>query len=307
MKTVKIQISDAKQLAISVLTSHGVSKDEAEIIADVYIEAELRGKRTHGLQVLPLFIKVYKRTPPSDIKTIKEDGNSLFVDGGCKFGPVTGTYAMNKLIAKMDNTAIAIATIKNSGHMGMLGYYPEMAANRGYIGIAMASTPALAVAYGGTDTILGSNPLAISIPTRNGPITFDMGTTEITYFKIVEARYNNEKLPNNSVLDDAGNVTTDPHKANLRKLMPLAGYKGFGLAFMIEILTSAISRSIMGKEKSGAITGEHYNTTMIVLKADAFIALNDFYDSVEKLVSDIKNTTKAKGFDKILTGVSEMN
>ncbi len=296
----KLSINEAKALAIKSLVSNNISIHDAEIMADIYIEAELRGKNSHGLKIIPWVLKQLQEVTSGEISVIKEDACSLYLDGGMKPGCPVAYELMQRLIQKSKESSIVIGGIKNAGHIGILGYYAAMATKNNLIAIIVGTTPSVTVAYGGTEAVLGTNPICIGIPRENQTsIILDMGTTKLAYHKVLMAKANNTVLPENAALTKDGKPTMLGNEADPFKLIPFENYRGFGLSLIVELLAGALTGSKVGTQKTGGIRNDYFGTTMIVTRPNVFIEENEFNERVESLSNDIKNSPKIKGTNEI--------
>lgn len=177
----------------------------------------------------------------------------------------------------------------------MAGIYAEMVAKEGYVAIILNNGgPSSIVPFGGVDPIMGTNPIAIGIPTRFGPIVLDMTTGEKPWGEINLAKVEERNLQQNTFLDKDGEFTTDPKEAV--GIVPFGGYKGFGLNFMFEILTGALVASKMGFQVK-----DSYDLGFLFMaySPTMFSTKENFEKEVEQLVNDIRGSRKAKGVEKI--------
>ncbi len=242
------------QFSASLFSAAGVNEAEANLVAKSLVEANLRGHDSHGVMRIPFYIgKVLDKTldPHAKLVVEKESPSSLVCDGGWGLGQVLSQDLMRRLIAKCQTSAIACGTLRRACHIGRLGEYAEMAASHGLTAIVIANNHGAAqrvAPVGGKRPRLGTNPICIGVPGgANGPFIFDIGTSATAEGKVRVKKIAGQSVPLGWILDPDGKPTTDPNQLYGNPpgtILPLGGdqaYKGFGLAFMIEVLAGGFS------------------------------------------------------------------
>lgn len=303
---VSIQPKELLKLAQSIFISKGVSEQEAMLVSDMLVEANLRGHDSHGVIRIPKWstgLEAGAINPIAKVQAVRETAASALLDGGSALGPVVGHKASDMVIHKAKSLGIGIVVVRKASHIGMLGYYTEYMAQRGVIGICMTNSESGVAPFGTADKILGTNPLSIGVPTRTWPMVLDMSTSVVARGKIVVALENREKIPLGWALNKDGGPTTDPKEALEGVLLPLGGMKGSGLAIMVDILTGALAGQAVGRDVKGTFDMKHEGTKgdmFMAIEPSVFIGLERFLDTVESLKGQIKGARKAKGADKIL-------
>ncbi|GAB4134890.1 MAG: Ldh family oxidoreductase [Planctomycetaceae bacterium] len=240
--------------ARSLLTAAGAGESEALIVATSLVGANLRGHDSHGVMRIPFYIGRVKEgilNPASHLKVVHESPAALVCDGGWGFGQVVSRELMEKLIARAAETGVAMGTLRQSAHIGRLGEYAEMAAERGMVSMICANTHGAAqrvAPVGGKRPRLGTNPLCMGFPGgAEGPFVLDFGTSATAEGKVRVKKIAGEQVPLGWILDPNGNPTTDPNQLYgdpPGTILPMGGdqaYKGFGLSFLIEMLCGALS------------------------------------------------------------------
>jgi LDH2 family malate/lactate/ureidoglycolate dehydrogenase len=303
-----ISIEEATLLAVSKLTRNNVPQEEAEIAVKVHLEGEFWGKRTHGLRHLYNNLIQYRlgKENRRELAILNDTPVSALVDGGFRF-PTYIHYTANKLaIEKAQVSGMAMVGARNGGASGLLGFYSQMAAEAGLIGMVFNTAPSTVVPPGGIVPMFGTNPLTIGVPRRDAPpFILDMATSAGTFNQVLVAQRDKKPLPEGMALDLQGNPTTDPFatvdSTNRPRLLPFAGYKGFGMAFVFEMLCDAMTGTATGNEKISPVLHEptHFNGLYMAIKPDLFISRDEFYDRVDKLINDVKNSQKAVGVSEI--------
>lgn len=184
----RVSEPEARDLAVRLLRSRGVPTPSAEIQADIYVEAELRGHPSHGLQRLPRLLARIERglaDPRAEGEFRWRSDAVLEGDGLRGLGAVVAFRAIDRLLERVGRTGLALAAVRNAQHLGMLARYVEAIAATGRIGIAMSSSEALVHPFGGTRRVLGTNPIAIGVPSAEGaPLVVDLATSEVSMGKI---------------------------------------------------------------------------------------------------------------------------
>lgn len=231
-------------LGLQVLTNNGVSEKLAAIVTDVLLEADRRGVTTHGFTRLPGYVERVRRgllDANAEPEIVKDGETIILMDGRNGFGAVAGVEATELATARAGKHGMCWVTVRNSNHFGIAGYYAQMLAQRGFAGIVFCNASPAVAAYGGKRATLGTNPFAMAVPTGDEPIVLDMATTTVARGKIRRAKAEGRSIPLGLALDVDGNPTTDPEAALKGTLASLGGYKGYGLAVMIELLSGVVS------------------------------------------------------------------
>lgn len=234
----------------------GLNPEYAETVADNLVQAELRGVRSHGLVQVKNYVEWYAsgryNTKP-EIRVLRESDATILIDADHGPGSVVGKFAMNRVIEKAKKTGVATGAVRNGTHFGMAAYYALDAVEEDMIGFAFTNSPTLVAPYGGYIRELGTNPICIAVPAdKHKPVVFDAATSEAAYNKIFFARTEGRKIPLNWAVDGNGEPTDDPGVAiDEGALVPFGGYKGFGLAFIVNILTGILSGSSIAHDENG--------------------------------------------------------
>ncbi len=246
--------ADLVRFSAALFRASGVTDADAKLVATSLVEANLRGHDSHGVMRIPFYIgKVQDGTlnPHARLTVEKESASSLMCDGGWGLGQVLSQDLMERLISKCEKSAIACGTLRRACHIGRLGEYAEMAAAKGLTAMVVANNHGAAqrvAPVGGKRPRLGTNPICIGMPGgANGPFIFDIGTSATAEGKVRVKKIAGQSVPTGWILDPDGRPTTDPNQLYGNPpgtILPLGGdqaYKGFGLAFMIEMLAGGFS------------------------------------------------------------------
>ena len=314
-KTLRFKKQDLIDYTVRFMEKLGVPAEDAAIVGDVLIEADLRGVSSHGLIRLSTYygnrLKKGYMNPLTPTKVIKETDTTISFDGGNGLGQVNSYRAMAACIEKAKKSNIAIATVNHSNHYGIAGYYAMMALKEDMIGISMTNSQPLAAPTYGRTAVLGTNPISVAAPSHNRyPYVLDMATSVVAIGKIKVFEKKEEKIPMGWGIDDDGNVTDDPKKVQSGgpgALLPLGStdilrsYKGYGLALLVDILCGALSGAStltdvgFPHEPRESDVGHFF----MAIKIDAFRPIIDFKKQIDYMVELLKNSPKAAGQDEI--------
>lgn len=234
----------------------------------------------------------------------------MLVDGQNGMGAVTAYRTMELCIERARINGSCFAAVKGGNHFGYAGYFTELAASKDMIGIAVANGPVAIAPTGGSQPMLGTNPISISVPTKSYPaIVLDMATSIVARGKVTLAKKEGRSIPDNWGLDIEGNPTTDP--AKVHAMLPFGGAKGFGISLITEVFCSCLSGA-----KNGQTMGKFYDFTRVqesgfflgAFDVSSIMPLNTFKESVDSLIKSIKESPKAPGVSEIfIAGEIERN
>jgi len=294
---------DLREFTRSAFTKVGVKEAHAEIVADHLVQANLRGVDSHGVARIPYYIKGIElrevNTTPK-IRTVVDKKATALVDGDFALGQVVGKYATELAVKKAAEFGIGVVGVKRTSHVGMLAYYGMMIAEKMMIGQVYTNSPVFMAAWGGKKPIFGTNPLCMTFPYngKRGPIVLDMATSESAAFKIMSAASRGENIPEGCALDKHGNPTRNPREALEGALLPFGGYKGYGLAVAVELLSSVL----MGAEWSSKVkVAFHTEGGQYVQALDVshFRPFEEYLRDLEEVVRGIKTSGKGEAEDEI--------
>lgn len=307
----RIKIDDLKTFCTDALVREGMSEAHARTVAEVLSETDAYGTHSHGTKNLHNYIKK-SRAGGIDIKAepqIVADGVSFAViDAKNALGMIPSVMAMELACEKAEKTGIAIVTVKNSCHFGAAGYYANIAAKRGMIGISMSNVDPNMTAPGARGMLLGNNPFSYAVPAETTESVFlDIAMSNVASLKVVQARKDGKQIPNTWIVDKDGLPTTDPsHYPEEGAMQPMAAHKGYGLAVMVDVLTGLLagsSTSMSGDVVSWCFEMEKPNNV-----THTFIAVNPSLFSgegiggrVEEMAATLRSAPRAKGVERIYT------
>jgi ureidoglycolate dehydrogenase (NAD+) len=263
----------------------------------------LRGSDGHGVSRLPRYVKLLERgeiDAMAQPRVVHDRAATFIIDGGHGFGPVAVMQAAARAVERAKQTGVCFALIRHTTHTGAIGRYAQWIAERDCAAVLMGAGPTLMAYHGARVASMATSPIAIAVPSGNGPIALDMATSTISNGKILQARATGGALPPGTVLTAAGEPTTDARQAEI--LLPLGGPKGSGLAFMFEMLASVLAAApiqapALGPQKRTRHTG---NTAMLAIDIETFRPLIDFKTDADALAAVVKALPRQTGFDEIL-------
>jgi len=295
-----------KAIIRTLLQKLGASGEEATATAEVLAEGDLRGFASHGLLRLPYILRALKRgtiIAKAEVKVVRETPATALIDGGHGLGHYVAARAMRLAIEKAKRQGVAAVGVYNSNHFGIAGYYAELAMREGLIGIVTTTTDALVHPWGGVEPLIGTNALAIGIPTEP-PVLLDMAMSVAARGKLVKAMKEGKPIPENWAIDSGGKPTTDPAKGLKGALSPFGGPKGYALAFVLELLAGPIVHAKAGKKVKGTLEPvEGFCTKgdfMIAIDPKAFVAQEEFRDRAREFIEQVKSSRKAPGVEEIM-------
>jgi len=302
-----VREAQLKAFCTAVLMRLGVPSDEAALVSEVLVEADLRGVESHGVIRLPSYVERLSAggtNSKPNIQAVRETRTTAVLDGGNGLGHLVGVRAMELAMAKATEGDCAFVAVRNSNHYGTAAYYAEMAARRDMIGLSFTISGMLLMPpWGGVEAMLGNNPLAIAFPTdREFPIVLDMACT-VARGKILIAAKKGAKIPPDWATGPDGLPTTDPAEALKGFLLPVGGPKGYALALVVGLLCTMLSDASFGTE-----IGQLHKQTDIpqnvghlfgVLPISAFEDIGHYKQRIGKAIQDLQSVKKAPGVEQI--------
>lgn len=284
-------------MSTDILNKIGFTEEEAKLVTENLIDAELAKKKSHGLALLPYLNKNRDRLNLGDIDLdiISQTADSIHIDGHGKLG-FSIIYKSLDLAFEMANSSRVVCVgLKDMSISGYIGSYARKATEKDLIFIGFNSSSGGLIPYGAKKAVWGTNPLTVGIPTRNIPVILDMASSQITWGDILVAIDKGEEIREGTALDSQGKVCTDPDKVMKGGgLLPFSGHKGSGLAFIVSLLGGALTGSGVGYNVPGG-----WGSFYILIDPSMFRPVSDFKKDVATAVDELKRAPKMAGFEEI--------
>ena len=306
MEKVKLETNTLKKEIVNIFKKFGLNNNHASISANALINAELVGAYGHGLSRLKMYCDRIKKkviNPKPKIKIKKISQSISHVDANNSIGFVAADIAIKTSIKNAKKTGVGMVAVKNSGHYGLSGYYAEQAVKKNLITMIYTNAPPAVAPHGALKTLFGTNPICFGSPTGSKiPFILDTSISMINRGKIRVAARNNQSIPEGVALDKFGKPTTDAKKALEGVQLPIAGFRGSGLAWMVDILSSVLT----GGNHAGRVKDpfddfsgpQNIGHLFITFKTNLFV--NNFNNRIKDNIKTIKRLPKIKGIKEIM-------
>src|SRR5579863_4420932 len=294
--------------ATRAFTAAGLPADDAQTLASLMVEADLRGSDTHGVIRLPLYVRRIRAggvNAKPNMRVVSDRPSAALIDGDNGMGHLVMRRAAELAIDKARATGIGWVGARMSNHAGPAALYVTMPLKHDMIGLyfAVGSSNHLPP-WGGSESLLGTNPMAVAVPAEHEPpIVLDMSPTVAAYGKVRLKAQRGEQMPVGWMIDRDGKPLTDPKRADEGHLLPIGGYKGSGLSLIIGILAGALNRAAFGRDVVDFVkeTGKATNTghAIAAIEIEAFMPAAEFKRGVDRLIRDIRNSPRLPGVERI--------
>jgi L-2-hydroxycarboxylate dehydrogenase (NAD+) len=303
-----LPIIQAEEFIAKVLHANKVPAADAKVIAQLMVKSDLVGADGHGIFRLPAYIKRIRAGGINlnpNIHIEREQGATALINGDNAFGHLVMNKAVDLAIEKVKQHSVCWVGSHFGNHSGAASVYVRRLAEQGYIGIYMAVGNANHMApWGGIDLLLSTNPIAIAVPAGDHPtVLLDIATTVAAYGKVKVAAQKGESIPDTWMIDRHGQPITDPNKSSEGSLLPIGGYKGYGLAVMIGLLAGTLNNAAVGKDTIDFNVHHDLITntgqTIIAVDPSAFGNREQFVERVITLVNDLKASSRLPGVNQI--------
>ena len=307
---VVIAATDLAALSERILLALHVNPWKARLVADSLVAANLRGVDSHGVQLLPYYVEQIEwgdMDKDADGHVVAESGCCLTYDGENGIGQAIADTCCEHAIRVARACGIGMVTARESNHFGACAWWAQKMSAVGQIGIVMCNASPLVPPWQGREPRFGTNPICMSVPGgEERPWLLDMATTTVAAGKIYKAHINGRpEIPAGWAMDREGVPTTSTEAALKGLLMPLGGYKGSGLAMMVEILCAVLSGSAMSTELGGIrIRGRKVRVgqAFLAIAVERFLPLGEFRERIDRLIRTVKSAppATAAGYDEVL-------
>jgi len=286
----------------------GVPEDEAYIVADNLVEADLTGVESHGVSRMAIYMKRLREggvRPVMELKRVVDAPAMAVVDACNSLGAPAAKACMELAIDKAKTAGISFVSVRNSNHYGMAAYYTKMALEHNMVGFTASNTCPRIAPWGSREPIFGTNPFSYSFPTaRNLPLLPDMASCVVARGKLIVAAKKNQPIPLGWAMTKEGEDTTDPVAALEGANIPFGTYKGSAVAGIVEILTGILAGGAFSSQIPD-LYDVHDKPAPVAhffgaINIAAFCPVDEFKSNVDELIDSIKGSKKAKGFEEIL-------
>jgi L-2-hydroxycarboxylate dehydrogenase (NAD+) len=291
-----------------VLQAVGLPAPDAQRVAELMVAADLRGAEGHGIFRLPQYVRRTRaggvNTRPI-IRVLHEHSSTAIVDGDNGMGHLVMSRAAAVAIEKADATGVAWVGARMSNHAGPAALYAEMPLARDMIGLYLAVASANHMPpWGGVESILGTNPLAVAIPAADEPpVVLDMATTVAAYGKVKTYGLAGKSMPVGWMINRRGEPITDPSRASEGFLLPIGEHKGSGLAIAIGLLAGTLNGALFGRAcidfNADDSTATNTGHVVLALKVANFMPVERFKQDVDAAIREIRGSERMEGVERI--------
>ena len=291
-----------------ILTTVGVPASDAEQVARLMILADLRGSDGHGIFRIPQYVRRIRAGGMNvrpNIRMTQETEATALVDGDNGMGHLVMQFAVQVAIEKAQRAGIAWVGARESNHAGPAALYAMMPLERNMIGIYLAVGSANHMPpWGGVELLLSTNPIAFAIPAlEEPPIVLDIATSVTAYGKVKTKAQRGEPMPEGWMIDALGRPLTDPRRAEEGFLLPIGGYKGYGLALVFGLLAGTLNRAAFGRDvidfNKDDTTPTNTGQAIVALDVARFSPVEAFKRNVDQVIRDMRNSKKMSGVERI--------
>ena len=306
MEKANLKTKILKKEIVKIFKKFGLSNNHALISSNAIINAELVGAYGHGLSRLKMYCNRISKNlinPKPKIKIKKLSQSISHIDADNSIGFVAADIAIKQAIQNAKKTGIGLVGVKKSGHYGLSGYYAEQAVKKNLITMIYTNAPPAIAPHGALKSLFGTNPICFGTPTDSKvPFILDTSISMINRGKIRVAARNNQKIPEGVALDKFGKPTTDANKALHGVQLPIAGFRGSGLAWMVDILSGVLT----GANHAGRVKDPFEDFTgpqdighlFITFKTNLFV--NNYSSRIKDNIKRVKKLPKIKGIKEIM-------
>lgn len=304
----RVPLSVLHSFCRDVLEAVGVPAKEAAWVADSLTQADARGLSSHGVaRLLPVYVRRLQagttRAKPN-IRVVRQHGSTALMDGDAGLGQVVGRRAMTLAIEMARKSGIGVVGVRNSSHFGTGAFFVEQAVEAGMIGLALTNAPSNMPPWGGRKPYLGTNPLAVGLPCgKERPVVLDMSTSVVARGKIIMAHKAGQSIPPGWAIDEEGRPTQDAEAALRGAVLPMGGYKGAGLALVIDALCGVLTGAAFGShivdlydEGDRVQNVGHFFAALAI---EAFMPADVFRARMDHFVREVRAQPRLPGVDRI--------
>jgi LDH2 family malate/lactate/ureidoglycolate dehydrogenase len=306
MDTARIAPDALRQFGAGVLRTLGVPADDAALVSDSLVQADLWGHQSHGLLRLPWYVARLRSgamTAVTDPAVLTDTGPLVSLDGRHGIGQVLADRARALAVQRAREHGVGAVGVRDSNHFGTAMYFTRRAARDGCVAVLTTNASPAMAPWGGREKVIGTNPWSIAAPAAGGRVVaVDIANTAVARGKVYLARNRDEPIPDTWALTADGAPTTDAAEGVLGVILPMAGHKGYAIAFLMDVLSGALTGSSVGTAVHGpyepaARSGAGH--LFLALDPAAFGDVAAYTARVEQLIAEVKAVPLAQGFDEV--------
>lgn len=304
MADMKISALTLQSWTAKLLSSWGYLGDDADYVADTLVDANLRAIDSHGVIRLPIYRARIAAglVDPSAVPDSEVLGAVARINANGAPGQIAARVAVNAIDRLSTEHGVATAVVHSSSHFGAAGYFARDLARRGKVALVVSNSEPIVVPHGGREALLGTNPIAFAAPSSTHPISLDMATSTSAMGRVLVAQATGQEIPPTWGVDKDGHPTTDA--SAVKALLPAAGPKGYGLAFLAEVLGGVLSGAAVAHDIGNAYTDltkpQNVGHWMMAIDVARLGPLGEFTSRMDALVDVAHNTAPAPGFDRVM-------
>ncbi|MBR1457547.1 MAG: Ldh family oxidoreductase [Oscillospiraceae bacterium] len=305
--TYKVDARRLQAAVAQILIGKGVPAEDAAVVADSLVDADLTNVQSHGVQRVKFYTNGIDKggmNPVCDLQPLTDSASCASYDAQCALGIVAAYKAMKIAIEKARETGIGLVTVRNSNHCSRVAYFIRMATEQNMLGIACSNAPKSMPPWGSREKYFGTNPFALGAPTHGDPVIVDMATSVVARGKIILADKKGASIPEGWAIDVDGNPTTDAAKALEGCVLPFGGAKGSGIALMVDVFSGILAGAAFGGHIGNPFAHPencmNCGHALMAVDITRFQDLEEFKDKMEQFRTEIKGLKRANGVNEIL-------
>jgi LDH2 family malate/lactate/ureidoglycolate dehydrogenase len=307
--TVLVPADRLRSVIAGILVGLGVAPTTADTVAELLVEADLRGVDSHGAHLMSLYVARIRSGNlhhDADITVVSDNRSTVHLDAGLGFGQVAGLAAAELAVERSGQHGSAVVAVREATHLGALASYTQRVAEAGRICFCFQNGPTIVPPFGGLAPIFSTNPLSYAVPTGDQPtIVYDIATTAVAGNKVLLAKKRGDPtIPAGWANDEQGQPTTDTQAASVRNLQWFGGHKGFGLGLLVELLGGILAGSSFGHHEDTAspLHGDQRiakGFVFLAIDPSRFLPIEEFRHRVDELIVDVRHSERAEGVERI--------
>ena len=302
-----IDVETAERLCHDVFSRVGMTSQDASVLTESLIQADLRGIGSHGISRVKVYVDRIRNgwvNHKAVLKVISDRPSLFHFDGDNGVGAVIGTKAMDKCIERAADVGASVCSVRNCNHFGIASFFTMRAVRSGMVGFAASNNPPNMAPWGGMTPLIGTNPFSFAAPTkRNEPFVVDMSSSIVARGRINVAEIENQPIPLGWAVDSQGRPTQDAREALDGAVLPFGQHKGYGIALAIDIICGVLSGAAfsnqVGQLWDNDVSTQNIGLFFMVIDPKSTVGTMAFCDRVDVLIDHLKGSKPAEGFDRV--------